>query len=197
MDDKVVLGIHSSVDPNTEGSFDRFVDGHSWISVTRNGRTEYYGLWPDDHGMIERRGLSNGSGSDIRTGLEAGREATQSRFYDLTPEQVAALGNELKQNVTWGYTHTCASWASEVASRVTGESIDASEYGVFETPRELIQNLRELEREHPTAPDKPIGPRQIAGDGSSSWRGEQPLLDQPGHPYHALYNGLRDRLPGR
>ena len=45
--DRVVLGIHSHVDPNTEGSFNQFVDGHAWISVTRNGQTETYGLWPD------------------------------------------------------------------------------------------------------------------------------------------------------
>ncbi|QWP76295.1 hypothetical protein J5226_22340 [Lysobacter sp. K5869] len=195
MDDKAVLGIHSWVDPNTEGSFDQFVDGHAWISVARDGRTEYYGLWPDDHGMIERRGLSNGAGSDIRTGLEAGRQATQSRYYDLTAEQVAALESELKQNVAWGYTYTCASWASDVASRVTGESIDATEYGVFETPRELIGSLKELERAHPTAPGKPIEPGQIPKAGSSSWSGEEPLLDQVGHPYHALYTRIRDQLP--
>lgn len=39
MSDKVVLGIHSHVDPNTQGSFNQFVDGHAWISVTRNGQT--------------------------------------------------------------------------------------------------------------------------------------------------------------
>jgi len=195
MDDKTVLGIHSWVDPNTEGSFDRFVDGHSWISVTRNGHTEYYGLWPDDHGMIERRGLSNGPGSDIRTGLEAGRQATQSRYYDLSAEQATKLEGELKQNVAWGYTHTCASWASEVTGRVTGENIDATEYGVFETPRELVDHLKELERSHPTAPGKPIEPGQIPEAGSSSWSDEAPRLDQVGHPYHALYTRIRDQLP--
>ena len=25
------------------------VDGHSWISVTRDGSTQYFGLWPDGH----------------------------------------------------------------------------------------------------------------------------------------------------
>lgn len=43
-DDRVVPGIHSHVDPRTEGSFNRFIDGHAWISVTRNDRTETYGL---------------------------------------------------------------------------------------------------------------------------------------------------------
>ncbi|MBT2746990.1 MULTISPECIES: hypothetical protein [unclassified Lysobacter] len=196
MDDRVVLGIHSWTDPNTEGSFDRFVDGHAWISVTRNGHTEYYGLWPDDHGMIERRGLSNGSGSDIRTGLEAGRKATESRFYSLTPEQVTALDAEIQKNVTWGYTNTCASWASEVTSRITGEKIDATEYGAFETPKELIDSLSELEARHPTAPNSPIKPGDIAKGGSSSWSvDEDPLINQPGHPFHDMYTRLRDQLP--
>lgn len=49
MSDKVVLGIHSHVDPNTQGSFNQFVDGHAWISVTRNGQAPADGVIVDGY----------------------------------------------------------------------------------------------------------------------------------------------------
>jgi hypothetical protein len=84
MGDKVILGIHSQTDPNTQGSFNQLIDGHSWISVTRNGTTEHYGLWPDSH----PRGIDNGAASDIRNGIEGERgfNPSISRYYELTPE---------------------------------------------------------------------------------------------------------------
>lgn len=118
MSDKVVLGIHSHVDPNTQGSFNQFVDGHAWISVTRNGQTTFHGLWPDDHPRVE----DNGPRSDIREGMEARSTPSASRFYELTPEQVKRLDQALGENVTWSYGNTCASWATSTVNNVTGQS---------------------------------------------------------------------------
>ena len=64
--DKIVLGIHSRVDPNTEGYFNEFIDGHAWISVTRNGRTETYGLWPDDHPNPNVKDNGSGMSQEVK-----------------------------------------------------------------------------------------------------------------------------------
>ncbi len=154
MPDKVVLGVHSRVDPNTVGSADQFVDGHSWLSVTRNGATQYYGLWPDDHPRV----VDNGPGTDIRVGMEARSTPTASRYYELTPEQVAKLDSALRENVAWGLTNTCASWASETAAKVTGKRLDAGEFLITDTPRELIKSIREAEKREPTSPSHPLPP---------------------------------------
>lgn len=148
MSDKVVLGIHSHVDPNTQGSFNQFVDGHAWISVTRDGQTTFHGLWPDDHPRVE----DNGPRSDIREGMEARSTPSASRLYELTPEQVKRLDQALGENVTWSYGNTCASWATSTVNNVTGQSLDASELMFTDTPRELIESIRKAERLQPTSP---------------------------------------------
>lgn len=175
-DDTVVLGIHSHVDPNTEGSANRFADGHAWISVTRNGHTEYFGLWPDGHPNVK----DNGSGSDIRRGLEDGYPAAANRYFELSPEQVQKLGVALSENVEWRYTNTCASWAGETVEAVTGQRINANDTMGLETPRKLIESIRALEREHRTSPDAPLVPDAKAGSsslGASSTPAPAPLLN--------------------
>ena len=165
MNDKTVLGIHSYVDAQTQGSFNQLIDGHAWISVTRNGHTEVYGLWPDDHPNVP----DNGDASDICRGLEAGYPASASRYFELTPEQSRQLDAALKENVTWRYTNTCASWASETTERVTGQRIDADDTFGFETPRKLIETLQKLEKLQPTAPDRPqppVEPRSSSSFGA-------------------------------
>ncbi|RYZ71509.1 MAG: hypothetical protein EOP91_10670 [Lysobacteraceae bacterium] len=181
MNDKVVVGIHSTVDSETEGSFNRFVDGHSWISVTRDGSTQYFGLWPDGHPDVP----DNANGTDIRVGREANFPATASRYYELTPDQVTTLQKELQKNVTWGYTNTCASWASETLSRVTGQRIEATEILSIETPRQLIEEIRRLERLHPTSAKDPITPQELPGI-SSSFLGRV-ISAGPADPFHRLH----------
>lgn len=105
MSDDVILGVHSNVrkgqiDPETGKPYG-FDAGHAWISVTRDGKTTNYGLWPDEHPRVE----DNGSGSDIRTGMEDGDTPAASRYYRLTPEQASKLDGLLKANETWGYMH--------------------------------------------------------------------------------------------
>ena len=183
MNDKVVVGIHSTVSPDTEGSFNRFVDGHAWISVTQNGQTQYYGLWPDNHPDVP----DNGSATDIRVGREANYPATANRYYELTAEQAAQLQSELQRNVTWGYTNTCASWASETVSRVTGQHIEATEMLSIETPRQLIEEIRRLERQHPTSATDPIKPDELPMSRSSLFGSLEEGSIGPGHPFQALH----------
>lgn len=58
-----------------QGSFNQFIDGHAWISVTRSGETQYYGLWPDGHPGAG----DNGPETDIRVGLETRFKPSASR----------------------------------------------------------------------------------------------------------------------
>ena len=159
MTDNVVLGVHSWVDPNTQAkgnSFDRFTDGHAWLTVSSNGEVSYYGLWPDSHPDIVRRGQNDPEATDIREGREAGSEATASRYYNLTPEQAKELETALKQNVTWSPTTTCAGWASDTVTSVTGNKLDATEFLSIETPRQLVKTIRTLEDKQPTAADQAL-----------------------------------------
>lgn len=191
MDDRIVLGIHSNIAPDSDAGL---TDGHAWISVTQGGRTQTYGLWPDDHPYIRGQGLNNGEGSDVRTGIESGigREPAASRYYELTPEQFRTLQAELSRSEEWAYTNTCASWASSVVSRVTGERINASELmGVTDTPRELSESIQELERERSTNRAAPMRSEEIQA-GSSSFAMQDERVDLGIHPV-ALE--LRARLP--
>ncbi len=164
MNDKVVLGIHSKIDPATQGSLDQFVDGHAWITVTRGSQTQYYGLWPDGHPLTD----DNGPGTDIRRGMETRFTPSASRYYELSPEQERQLDRELAENVTWSYTNTCASWATATTAKVTGQRLDAGELMLTDTPRELIESIRTAERLHPTSPAHPQLPAEATQDRSSS-----------------------------
>ncbi|MBM7068440.1 hypothetical protein [Actibacterium sp. 188UL27-1] len=160
---KVVLGIHSNV---TSGDK---TGGHAWISITTLGRTTCYGLWPDEHG----RTIDNGSGTDIRRGLETIAGARASRYYELTPTQAAALHTELGRNVTWNYTHNCSSWASDVIARVVGEDVDADDMSLLgaESPRQLGASIRRLETRSPTSRMSPVpaGAAPTGSSAASSW----------------------------
>ena len=120
MPDKIILGVHSNVSADGSG-LDGYVDGHAWLTITINGKTQAYGLWPDEHPRV----TDNGDKSDIRIGMEIGAKADASRYYELTSEEYAKFEEKLQENVKWTYTNTCASWASETASEITGEIIDA------------------------------------------------------------------------
>jgi len=161
--DPVVFGIHSTVNPGTEGSFNQLVDGHAWLSVTRNGQTQVYGLWPDNHPNVR----DNGPASDIRTGLEGGATATASRYYQLTPEQAATLETRLRENIEWRYGNTCASWAGDTVKAVTGERVQGSElFGLTDTPRRLIESIETLEQQRATSPSNPLRPDEILRSSS-------------------------------
>lgn len=170
-DDRVILGIHSQVGGNYEGNsaqrgLQELTDGHAWISVTRNGQTQVYGLWPDDH---PRFAGQDSAGSDIRTGVETGPgfRPNASRYYELTPEQVRTLEARIAGNETWAYSNTCASWASDTVHAVTGQRVQGSELlGFTDTPRKLIESINELERQRDTTPTNPLRPDEIRRSSS-------------------------------
>lgn len=191
--DPVVLGIHSTVNPGTEGSFNQLTDGHAWISVTRNGQTQVYGLWPDAHPNVP----DNGRRSDIRTGLEAGYPASASRYYALTAEQAAALELRLRENVTWGYGNTCASWASDTARAVTGERVQGGELlGLTDTPRKLIESINALERQRDTTPSNPLRPDEIRRSSSFGALSPDELPAQERSLYARAERAVTRDLPG-
>ncbi|RYY23025.1 MAG: hypothetical protein EOP62_21515 [Sphingomonadales bacterium] len=138
------------------------MDGHAWLSLTANGQTEYYGLWPDGHPLVE----DNGSKSDIRAGLEEKIRPTASRYYELSPQQLQKFQAELKEDVTWTPTTTCAGWASDTVKDVTGHRIDATEFLFIQTPRELIDEIQKLEKKQPT--DQHARAASVGHRGSSS-----------------------------
>lgn len=160
MSEDVILGVHSNVrkgqmDPETGDPYG-FDAGHAWISVTRDGKTTRYGLWPDAHPNVE----DNGDGSDIRTGMEDSDTPAASRYYRLTLEQVAKLDSLLKANETWGYTHNCSSWARDTVESVTGLRLNADDPGALwtETPRQLGESIHQLEQKSRTSPERPVAP---------------------------------------
>jgi hypothetical protein len=152
----VILGIHSNVLADAD-----YTDGHSWITVTRDGSTSAYGLWPDDHPNVE----NNGKDTDIRIGMEP-FSGLANRYFKLTLPQQQKLNRLLKENVTWRYTNTCASWASETYTAVTGEAVDADDYLGFETPRELTKSIGQLEAKQKTSP---YSPKEVKPGKSSSF----------------------------
>lgn len=174
MSDDVILGIHSNVrkgqiDPETGKPYG-FDAGHAWISVTRDGKTTTHGLWPDGHPSVE----NNGSGSDIRTGMEGSDMPAASRYYRLTPEQATRLDGLLKANETWGYTHNCSSWARDTVEAVTGVRLNADDAGVLwtETPRQLGDSIHRLEEKDRTSPERPITPPPAKSSSSLGARAD-------------------------
>lgn len=138
----IILGIHS----NVLGG-DTFSSGHAWISVTRNGISTNYGLWPDFHSKT----IDNGPETDIRIGLENNANRAANRYYQLSPEQSKKLETLLQRNVTWGHTNNCSSWASDLVYEIVNEDVDADDNMGIETPRELGRNIILLEAKDPTS----------------------------------------------
>lgn len=174
MSDDVILGVHSNVskgqiDPETGQAYG-FDAGHAWISVTRDGKTTNYGLWPDEHPRVE----DNGSGSDIRTGMEDGDTPAASRYYRLAPEQATKLDGLLKANETWGYTNNCSSWARDTVESVTGVHLNADDPGVLwtETPRQLGDSIHRLEEKDQTSPASPTTPPPAKSSSSLGARAD-------------------------
>jgi hypothetical protein len=159
----IILGIHSNV-----GSSADFSDGHAWLSVSRDGVITNYGLWPDEHPRIIAMGLSDKKKSDIRVGMEDGQTSKAARYYKLKIKQVAILEEKLRENITWGYTNTCAAWASETVYAVTGEDVGADDTLGFETPRKLTESIEKLEKNRKTSADNPQGIPEDAYISTSS-----------------------------
>lgn len=174
MADDVMLGVHSNVrkgqtDPETGQPYG-FDAGHAWISVTRDGTTTTYGLWPDAHPRAE----DNGSGSDVRQGMEDGDTPAASRYFKLSPEQAQKLDAQLKDSATWGYTNNCSSWARDTVEAATGVRLNADDPGALwtETPRQLGESIHQLEQERRTGPEQPAEPAPAKGSSSQDPRAD-------------------------
>lgn len=153
----MILGIHS----NVAGDKEEFTAGHAWLTITHDGKTTSYGLWPDAHPKV----INNGNGSDIRIGMESSAGAAASRYYRLSDAQAKHFVALMKANVAWRYTNTCASWASEIVNEVVGEDLDADDWTGFETPRELGSSILKAEKKQPT---KIGSPRPLRNNPASS-----------------------------
>ena len=160
---KIILGVHSNV-PSSAG----FTDGHAWLTVSRDGVITNYGLWPDDHPRIVAMKEADPDKSDVRIGMEAGEVGISNRYYQLTAQQVTVLEQKLKEYAGWHYTNTCASWASETATTVTGETLDANDTLGFETPRQLSKSIDALEAKNKTTQG---APKVLANPKASSSAG--------------------------
>ena len=142
---KYILGIHSNV-----GSGARFTDGHAWISVTIEGFTKTYSLWPDSHPLTK----DNGKGSDVRLNMEA-PSGLFNRYYSLSDLQYIQLNTFIKTTNEWFYTNNCSSWASAIVWKVLKVDIDADDFLGIETPREIGKSIQNLEVKEPTSLKKP------------------------------------------
>jgi hypothetical protein len=154
---KPIMGIHSNV---TSGEK---TGGHAWISITENGASKTYGLWPDSH----PRTVDNGPGHDVRVGMEDNLKSAASRFYALSGEQLQQLKVLVARSDTWNYTHNCSSWASYVVRRVLRVDINADDAALLgvETPRELGTSIRMLEVKDPT---NRMQPKDLGGQPQTS-----------------------------
>ena len=154
------LGIHSS-EPANNCSNDCNKFGHAWISLTDNGKTKYFGLWPDQHLKIKDIGLDNGAGSDIRTGVESGF-GELSRYYLINASQKQKLEKIIQRNITYNLLkYNCASFASDVIFEIVGERVNPrgpAEYLFRPMPCALSESIQILNQTQPTEANfNPIG----------------------------------------
>lgn len=160
-----ILCIHSNA---AESDGAGYLDGHAWLTLS-DGATgaliSSYGLWPDGHPGITADGLANGDGSDVRVNYPGDFGRGKYRFcVCISNAMKAKLDAAVAQNITWTYTNTCASFASDVFFETTGLDIDADDFGGFETPRELGDSIKAANggTAAPSTPPAPPAP------GSSS-----------------------------
>lgn len=158
---EIILGIHSNVGPNAG-----FTAGHAWISVTKEGVTTTYGLWPDLHKDTVDNGIF---GTDVRVNLESNDKGLHNRYYNLNEKEEKLLTKYVGAYSMYPRTmsNTCAAWASEAIEYIVGEDVDADDNMGFETPREISESIIELEKNDPTSQN--MGQKRKGGeDGSSS-----------------------------
>ncbi|MBU1819991.1 MAG: hypothetical protein KKG00_00580 [Bacteroidetes bacterium] len=153
--ERAYLGIHSS-EPANDCKNDCTNYGHAWVSLTDNGKTTYYGLWPDWHPEVTKRGLANGKGSDIRTGIESGF-GEQTRYYLLDNTQKESFEIFLQRNLTYNpLLYNCTSFVGDIVYASVGERIKFKKYGL-PLPCALSTSIVALNTSNPTINYTPIG----------------------------------------
>lgn len=167
-----ILSIHSNV--REDGPEDLgLVSGHAWLSLSNcatGNLIATYGLWPDEHPAIQKAGLANGEGSDVRVNFAGDRKNQTLRHYFcslcISDEQKAIFDAEVAETLNWGYFDNCASFASDVFEEVTGKDIDADDVAGIDTPREVGESIFEENGNQRTPPP---GQPPIAPGSSSSF----------------------------
>jgi len=126
-----ILGVHT----NIEVGWNMAGDGHAWISLRPSPSDS-----PTTYGLYIFLGVVN---NDPPTGL-------WNRFYKLNESQLGALTAFLHEDHTWTCFNTCASFASDAVMIATGEDLDADDVLGIETPRELSESIRDMEKTDPS-----------------------------------------------
>ncbi|MCK6456826.1 MAG: RHS repeat-associated core domain-containing protein [Phycisphaerae bacterium] len=140
-----ILGLHS--DPGYSGGQDP-KDGHAWITLTdtTSGTTTTYGLWPDFHPEIQRQGLSNGLGSDVRTNFsgDTNRPPGTHVEWEITDEQAKALKDYVKNIQWWTGGNNCSRFAAKCVETVIGIRVQAYDGRIlyFRTPAALARWIK-------------------------------------------------------
>ena len=120
-------------------------DGHAALVLvdTDTGKTTTYSLWPDSHPNIQRGGLDNGKGSDVRENFPGDAPAGYKYKHckKLTDDQAKKLVENAKEHREWCYTDNCSSFASDTFGDVTGTDVDADDWAGFESPGELGDSI--------------------------------------------------------
>ena len=154
----VVVGIHSSAGPG--GSFR---DGHAWLSFTDFSQgspvVTTCGLWGNKPQTTP--------GSDVHFGYEQPLGA-YNRFYLVKPSELASFTDYITTACEWSYFYTCADWAQDGYRIASGETISASDYVLFGTPRAIGASISEAEALTPTARDIPLDGGEDAPSTSQS-----------------------------
>jgi RHS repeat-associated protein len=163
--DVYTLGIYTNVNSKDNQGW---ADGHAFISITVNGRTTTYGLWPDWNPDV----IGNGPlGTDVRVDFPYDNlgQYRYSRFYRLTPKHFQRFQRYVKRKSFWTGSHTCASFARDVVEYTTGEHLRAHDLGHLgvDTPVQLGTGIGGGEGERPTSPTNPLPPRPypVGGGG--------------------------------
>ncbi len=142
-----VLGVHSTVEPNTNLLRDH---GHAWVTLTEGGVTTRWGLWPDTNKRIKKLGLANGAGSDVRTNFEGDPAAggCWNKTYKLTVAQRNAFLDYIiaqRDGVrTWTKEDNCASFARDAVAAAGQGALAVTETIVvrtYPTPRKMSQAI--------------------------------------------------------
>ncbi len=161
-----VIGIHSGTNGNG--------GGHSWVSIYIPERETYitYGLYPDNHATVIRRGLNDADRSDVRVNFERNfGEGDHHRYINATSEQLRKFNEFIEQDHRSSANHTCAEWASQCWQHTTGEYLNPNGTLGFETPQALSKAILIVESEKPTSSPRPkpynMGRPTRGNDGTS------------------------------
>ncbi len=156
--DKIVLAIHCDDD-----GADAWDDGHCFVTITVNGKTTAYGLWPDFNPDIVGTALDNGKlGTDVRVNYPGDDPSAYDshRYYELTEEQLKRFKAFVERKSYWTVSNTCAPFARDCVGYTTGEKLNADDWKHLgaDTPIKLIESIEKAETSNPTTPDDPLPP---------------------------------------